>query len=379
MDTIFLFTKHLNDEGCFCLKLDSEGALSAPPAQRSFAEIQTLQNDCDTLVIETATNTSLLDLELSWLPERKARLAIPYALEDKLAQSVNELHFVFDKTHYQNNRYLIAVISKLRIHYIMQLLIEKDIDFSAITLDWFALKPQELCVSESTLLVHADDFKGALSGALAESYIKNHPISPPLLFSDSQIKHDPDLPISEENSCTWIAQRILKSKFMNLCQGEIQHGNKSDWIKKGYQLAGALFCLWLVSLAAVNTINLHMLNKKTAEVDEQIAVIYHEFFPDSKQVISPKFRITQLLKSSNNEDQTRFWFLLKQFSKVMKNDQITLEQLRYQNKTLSVTIVSSDFASLEKLENKLKQSQLNVKQTQASTREQQVVATLELT
>lgn len=166
---------------------------------------------------------------------------------------------------------------------------------------------------------------------------------------------------------------------MNLCQGEMQHGYKNDLLKKGYQLSIVLFCIWLLSLLVVNWIKLHQLNKETQKIDEQTAVIYHEFFPDAKQVISPKFRITQLLKSNNAEEQNRFWFLLNQFSKVMKNDHHTLEQLRYQNKTLSVTLVSTDFTSLEELENELKKLQLKVKQTQASTREQQVVATLELT
>jgi general secretion pathway protein L len=45
---------------------------------------------------------------------------------------------------------------------------------------------------------------------------------------------------------------------------------------------------------------------------------------------------------------------------------------------LSVTIDSADFANLEQLENELKSLHLKVKQTQASTHEQQVVATLEL-
>lgn len=378
MDTFFLFTKHLTQDGCFCLKLDANGVLTTPPAQRDFNEIQSLQEDCDTLVIETTTNVSLLSLELPWLPERKARVAIPYALEDKLAQSVDELHFAFDKARYQNNHYLIAVISKQRIHYIMQLLNEKNIEFTAITLDWFALEPEELCVTESTLLVNTSDFKGALSGELTESYLKQHSTYQPLLFTDSEITVADDSVKSQESSYFWIAQRLLKSKFLNLCQGDIQHGTSHDLIKKGYQIAGALCGLWLVSLIAVNGINLYFVNKETAKIDEQIATIYHEYFPGAKQVISPKFRINQLLKGNNSEEQNRFWYLLNQFSKVINSEQFTLEQLHYQNKTLSVTLVSPDFASLEQLENQLKQSQLKVKQTQASSREQQVVATLEL-
>ncbi|CAM2935722.1 general secretion pathway protein L [Legionella steigerwaltii] len=378
MNTLFLFAKHLNEAGCFCLKMNADGALIAPPAQRSFAEIKTLQTESNTLVIETCEQVSLLNLEFSWLPDRKARIAIPYALEEKLAQPVDELHFAFDKARYQNNQYLVTVISKQRIRYLMQFLREQGIEFSGITVDWFALEPQELCVCEATLLINTDDFKGALSGELAHIYLKGHPQHQPLLFEDSTIQDDSSLPKNQESSYTWIAQRILKAKLMNLCQGEMQYGNKANQLKKGYQIAGALFCVWLISLLVVNGIKLHLLNKDTQKIDAQIAVIYHEFFPDAKQVISPKFRITQLLKSNNAEEQNRFWFLLNQFSKVMKNDHNTLEQLRYQNKILSVTLVSTDFASLEELENALKKLQLKVKQTQASTREQQVVATLEL-
>ncbi|MBL7479123.1 type II secretion system protein GspL [Legionella bononiensis] len=378
MDKCFLFTQHLDDNGCFCLKISSDGVLSAPPAQRNFAEIKSLQNECTTLVVETSASASILELELPWLPERKARVAIPFALEEKLAQPVEELHFAFDKLRYQNNQYIITVISKTRIQFIMNLLDENAIDYEGITLDWFALSSQELISTESTLLVYQDDFKGALSGELAQNYLKKHPLDQVLLFQDSQLNTEASITKNSDFSYTWIAQKLLNSKPLNLCQGEMQHGNTSDWIKKGYQLAGILCCVWLVSLLLVNAISLYSLNKQNKQLDDQIATIYHEFFPDAKQVISPKFRISQLLGDNNSNSQTRFWFLLNQFAKAMNENHNTIEDLRYQNKTLSVTLVSADFANLEQLENKLKTMQLKVKQTQASTRDQQVVATLEL-
>ncbi|KTD11765.1 general secretion pathway protein L [Legionella gratiana] len=378
MDTLFLFTKHLDESECFCLKVDADGILTVPPAKRHFTEIKTLQKDCKTLVIETSEHASFFNLELSWLPERKARAAIPYALEDKLAQPVDELHFAFDRTRYQNNQYLITVISKQRIRHLMHVFHEHDIEFLGITLDWFALEPNELCFNEATLLINTDEFKGALKEELIDIYLKTHPDTQPLFFKDSPSVYS-DLPQKQESSYVWIAQRILKTKLMNLCQGEMQHGDKANLLRKKYLLTAGLFCFWLISLLLVNAIQLHSLNKQTQNIDDQIAVIYHEFFPNAKQIISPKFRITQLLKSDNSEEQNRFWFLINQFAKVMNNDRITLEQLRFQNKTLSVTLISTDFASLEELENELKKLQLKVKQTQASTHEQQVVATLELT
>jgi len=378
MDTCFLFTKYLSDEGCYSLKLSTTGELVSPPALRNFAELHDLQKEARTIVVETCENASLLELELPWLTERKARIAIPYALEDKVAQQVDDLHFAFDKNHYRNNKYLVTVISKQRLQLIMQWLDEHRLDFEAITLDWFALDELQLAISENVLLINNDDFKGCLSGDLARTYIKRHSLNQVLVFQDSSIPLTSESIKSSEHSFTWIAQGLLKRKPLNLCQGDMQHGNDSDWIIKGYQLAGALFAVWLFSLIMVNALALYSINKQTAKIDEQIATIYHQFFPEAKQVISPKFRIKQLLENNTADGQTHFWFVLNQFAKAVKDNPLTVEQLRYQNKTLSVTIVSADFASLEALEKTLKNLKLKVKQTQASTRNKQVVATLEL-
>lgn len=367
MDTCFLFTKYLDPEGCFCVKLNAEGQVSAPAAQYTFEQIRILQENCKTLVVETSENICLLNLELPWLPDRKARVAIPYALEDQLAQPIEELHFAFDKQRYQNKQYLVTVISKQRMQYIMQLLKEHGINYELISSDWFALNPEEIICAEGITLINNDDFKGTLAGDLALTYLKNHPQYTTLNFQEDQQFY------------VSIANKLLDTKPLNFCQGEMHHGTDADWIEKGYKWAGVLCCLWLLSLLFFNALDLYSLNKKTKEIDEQIAVIYHQFFPDAKQVISPKFRIGQLLGTNSSGSQTHFWFLLNQFAKGMENSTLNLDQLIYQNNALLVTVVSPDFQNLEALENKLKQNQVKVKQTQAATHDQHVVATLELT
>lgn len=378
MDTCFLFTRDLDDTGCTCLKLNQEGNILSLPVFQTFEQIRALQAECKTIIVEATENTTLLELELPWLSEMKARVAIPYALEDKLAQSLDELHFAFDKQRYHNKHYLVTVISKVRILFLMQKLSDEAIEYDMLTTDWFALAPNELVITGQVLLVNSVTFKGALTDDLALHYLKSNASTIALLFEDSA------LPISEpkanEHSYVWIAQSLLKSKPLNLCQGSMQHGNASDWIKKGYTLAAILGGIWLLSLLLVNGFSMYSLAKKTAALDKQIETIYHQFFPDAKQVISPKFRISQLLGSNDKtSNQARFWFLLNQFTKGMQGKTATIEQLRFQNKTLMVTIVSLDFASLETLETQLRNNQLNVKQTQASTRDKRVVATLEIT
>lgn len=378
MDTCFLFSAHLDDEGCLGLKISSDGTLSVAPQKMTFAEIRSHQKDSQTLIVESCIHTSILKIELPWLPDRKARAAIPYALEDKLAQHVEELHFAFDKKRYVNHHYQVTVIAKQRLRYIMTVLDKQGISFTQITLDWFALEPDELCISGETVLINQDDFQGALSGTLALNYLTQHPQYTPLLFQDSALQTE-DSPKQSEHSYVWIAKRLMHSKPLNLCQGSMAHGATSALIQKRYYLAGVLCLVWLVSIVSVNYIQLQLLNNKTTQVDQQIAQIYHQFFPDAKQVINPKFRITQLLGNNDASSQQRFWYLLNEFAKVSKNSAVHVEQLHYQNKTLSITVISPDFAHLEKIENQLKKAPITVKQTQASSHDQQVIATLELT
>lgn len=379
MDTCFLFTDYLDDSGCLSLKLSHTGEVITAPTQLGFKEIKELQQASTTILVESCAYVTLISLELPWLTERKARLAIPYALEDKLTQPVHELHFAFDKQYYQNNQYLIAVIAKERMRYIVQQMNEHHIEFERITIDWCALDKTQVCVSGANLLINADDFKGALSGSLAYTYLQQHPEAQSLLFKDSELKITNNVEHSNNYSYIWIAQKLLHLIPLNLSQGELQHNTGIDWVKRGYKLVLTTCAIWLISMLLVNAWQVHSLNKKTEAIDNQIALIYHQFFPDAKQVISPRFRISHLLKSKQEEHQNRFWFLLNEFAKTIKNSSITIEQMRYQNKILAVTVVSPDFAALQKLETNLKQAQLHVNQTQASTHDQQVIATLELT
>jgi len=96
-------------------------------------------------------------------------------------------------------------------------------------------------------------------------------------------------------------------------------------------------------------------------------------------VISPKFRISQLLHTGQvNQSATVLWQLLDKFEKAINPDEYTVEQLEFKRQVLSVTLKSRDFTILEKLEARLKKANVKVAQTQASTHDENVVATLEL-
>lgn len=386
MATCFLFTHSLTDEGCLSVCLDQQGEIISPLAVRNFSEIKSLQKNNQTICILPSILFSLHRLALPLLADKKARAALPFALEDKLAQNVTSLHFAFDRNHYEDGHYLIVVGDKIYLTDLLARLKEKEISLNSVTLDWFALEKQELAILESYLLVNNQEFQGALSDDLSELYLNKiiatsseHTL---FIFKDSNpamLTITKSIPtVTKDNAFVWLAQRLQNKKAINLCQGELEHQGTKSTTKRWYQAAIAMSIIWIISLLVTNGLKLYSLNKDTVAVDNQIATIYRKFFPQAQQVISPKFRISQLLKSNQSNVDSSFWFLLNTLSKAIKNNNAHIEQVRFQNQILLVTLNTKSFEELESLQTRLQKMNIKVRQTQASTEKEKVVGTLEL-
>lgn len=380
--TCILFVKQLDADGCLCVRLNKSGDIEAPLQKRNAHEIRELQKQAHTLVIVPTSMVSIQQLELPWLGERKAREAIPYALEELVAQPVSELHFVFDKAHYENGRYLIVVIDKQQLFNWTGLLDELDIDFDAVTIDWFALRAGEVVVAEHSVLINHNEFKGSLSPHLSQSYL-NRTLEPyqGFLFDDSSPDVHSDYLISMEGGFDlFVAKRLVNAPVLNLCQGEFRHDTHRESSRRWYFASAALFGAWLLCIVGMNALQLSRLNTEQALLDQKIAEVYHAFFPSATLVISPRFRIEQALKNDAAGQQGDFWYLLGKLASSIDGDSkhVVIDGVHYQNQALMVNLTSTDFASLEAFENRLKRAKLKVNQTQASSKDKHVAAILEL-
>lgn len=380
MATCFLFTQHGTEEQYLTLRLDEQGRLDAPLERRTVDAFKALQLNASTVVVLPTEQCSLHQVELPWLNDRKARAAIPYALEEQLAQSVTTVHIAFEPKYYVNNQYLVAVLDKPYLVDLMARLDDLGVDFDCITLDWFALQANEGCVSETSLLIRDELFQGALSAEPAALYLANRSNDFPIVaFKDS-------LPALNEASFTrldasfypWAASRIWKAPAFNLCQGACQHTHSKTSNTRWYQASLVLAGVWFLSVLVFNALMLHRLNSDIAVLDQKTTVIYHLFFPNAKQMISPKFRVTQLLNTANASQDAALWPLLDALAGAINDKQVTIERLHYQNKTLSVTLNGEDFAALEALQQRLQQAHHQVTQAEAVSHENRVHATLEL-
>lgn len=380
VDTCFVFMNSRESDTYPCLSLNPRGEIIAPLLARDASSLRDVQIKTKTIVVLSAQAFSLHYLELPKLSDKKARLAIPFALEENVAENVDESHFSFSRSHYSNGCYLVAVCSREYIQGIITKLDNDKVHFDSITLDWFALSEGEAAVLDAYLLVNDPPyFFGALSEALLSFYAKKQRKPSVYSFTDSKPTLCP--PHAEETGSSfylWLAKRLMNQPFLAINQGSFWQTPESKRIKHWYVATlvfgiASLFCFFLSQ-----GIMLYTLKKDLTQTDEQIARLYREFFPNAKQVISPRFRITQWLKSQKQDADEPFWRLLDQLSHVRNAKQIEILQARFQNQTLQIKLIASDFAGLETLEASLQQLAIHVKKSQASSKDGQVIATLEL-
>ncbi|MCX7090258.1 MAG: type II secretion system protein GspL [Legionellales bacterium] len=392
MLTCFLFIQNEDLAAILSMRMDMHGQVEYPLQVRTIEEIRALQENARTIIVFPSEWCGLYRVELPLLPDHKAREAIPYALEDHLAQEVSQVHIAFDKVHYQNGKYLVVVIDKQLMTEWMARLFSLNVDYDLITIDWFALNQGEGWVAEQSVVVDAPAFQGAISLDIWEN-------DTPVWAADVRwqvFAESPTRPAWAEalrratTRHTWLAERLYQTKNLNLCQGAFQHTTSQTQVKHWYQWAGILAVVWFVSFIGIH-LGLYLLTThQSQKLDQQIAKSYRVFFPGAQQVISPKIRIMQLLKKNQLGNNAAFWSLIEKFSLALVQTKPGLahpstlkltsavQTLQFQNQVLTVMFHCDDFATLEAIEAFLQKKQVHVHQVSAATENEKIVAKLEL-
>lgn len=371
--TCFLFLSGPHPETYHSLLLEN-GAVIAPLAYREKADFEQLQAQAKTYVVLPATLATLYHLALPRLSEKKAATAIAFSLEEKLAQPLSDVHLAW-QYDFASQSYTVIVMDKHLLKTYLDSLEEAEIQVDVLTLDACALMLSE-AIDMTNLLLYTDGFHGAIPHPLLPLY--QDLLKDITCLAEPETRIPPSLQL-ESIPCayTWIAKRLLNTNAPNLCQGEFAKAYRLPKERKLYMILGGLVLAWLVTLFLYQGISLYKLHHQIRSVDEKIAVIYKQFFPSAHQIISPRFRIEQLLKHGNKN--TTMWLLLDKLAEASPQASYTLEKVEFKPNKLTLSLKLQDFKQLETLSTKLHQTGIHVKQTQASQEAKHIQVQLELT
>lgn len=368
MAKCFIYYEKLDANSLLCMSVADSGDTIKPLAYYSFDDASKIAHAALTYVILPTNLCTIHKVALPKLPNAKARQAIPYALEEDLAENIDNLHFAYDHNFYKNGEYLVVVINKQILKEITEFFQSAHIKPKVMTIDWFALTEDEAIAVDNGYLINCHDFNGFLPISLGRDYVKDADF----------VKLAKDNYSLKENFAAFVASRLIGRDFLNLLTGDFANNEVTKNTRKWYQLSAAILICFVIFWGIGKGVILYKLNSELAHFDANIAKIYYKFFPNASQVISPRFRVSQLLKDGDTGFSGSYWQLIDLLSKSVNKINASVTNINYQNNKLQLTIKIQDFDKLESFTKSLHKESLKVKQLSAVSEKEQVVATLEV-
>ena len=301
--------------------------------------------------------------------------AIPFALEDDLAEDIEDLHFAVGPRD-QDGDHSVLVISKAKLDFLINVLSSVNIFPDIITADIFGLKWTEkqwiACIDEQQVTARTGpasgfgcevgDFKDFIQIASSGKNEKpeiieiyRHPDEDIL-----DITQVPNIYIHDSWDPIFHVQGFQYDKCINLLQGTYAKADKQHKTIRPWKIAAGLAAIWFVlSMAQISIENwkLNQINKKlVADIEQVLRRTFPEIknIPEGSARVLMEQRLKQLTSSGENGKNADFLKLLHHAGYELNKDSNTsINGMLYKSDALTIDINARDIQVLEGVKNKL--------------------------
>jgi general secretion pathway protein L len=324
----------------------------------------------------------------------KAARAVPFALEDKLAGDVDELHFALGARQ-RDGSFPVAVIAHQRMQRLVALLDEANLQPHAIVPAPLLL-PQPPSLSEPNLdatqagdsvaavttwvmttdgiqvELRSGEFSGfgcdaELLGALLPLALKEAGEAAPshlrLLTDDEGRAALPPLRIELDEQAIASPLEAFASQLggkppIDLQQGDYSRRQQAGKLWKPWKLTAALAAGWLLVAAVGSFIELRVLETESARLDTQMAELLQDTFPDVKRVVNPQSQMRARLKTLRGGGGSGdFIGSMAEVARALGEARnTTLQSVAFRSGRLELDLEADQLATLDKLKQSLEKN-----------------------
>ena len=392
------------------------GNLAEAAAQAVGARVSVLVPGADVL---------LAQVELPAMKAQRLAKAVPYALEEQLAEDVDALHVAIGQQDKQG-RVSNAVVSRSRLEAWLEQLKAVGLHADVMTPEMFGVHWEQHDAAEQghwSMLIDAERGllrTGAQTGlafdinnlsAVMQASIddagENLPATLGVIIcgdddsgsgfnsgfemSDAYQNLskmcaaqniDLSLDVRAETCGVTLAQSFDEQHAINLLQGDYSRKQQFEKMLRPWRPALILLGLWLVMQLSLFVVEYSRLSTSSSELKEQIEAVYRDAFPQSRNIVNPKVQMQRGLEKlrGGGGQNEGLLVLLAQAGAVFKDtDGMKLRTLRFKSNKLDVDVEMPDLQSLDKLKQRLSdEAKLQVEIVSASSREGKVESRLTL-
>jgi len=353
---------HSNPEYALLGKKQVEGRYT--PGE--WDKVRSLAKGRRVVVLLPNSDVVLTSVNIPSKNKKQLHQAIPFALEDTLAEDIEDLHFAIHQDATLSDSY-VAIINRERLDLAISLLRKKGITPYTILPQllaqsrpdkaWSVIQQPADLNGNHPVTVRLNDFNGfscdqnLLDVFLTEQLEKSAPES---IATNIEAKELPDalqdLPLTAIDPAIVRYQSIEKALPLNLLTGFVSHKSKSNFNWKAWRppliLASLVGATWLGILAWQN----NALQHQKVQLNKTIEDVFISTFPGSRLVDAPQQMASKLaqLKKGITETVDSPLPLISDISPLLKKyKDLTLKEIRYQENELLLVIQAPNLTRLE--------------------------------
>jgi len=420
-ETLLLHYDPDNPETASWLLCNTQGEPITKVSSGTLADVLPIANAHHVVVLLDSHCLHNNQLQLPTQNQQKMLRAVPYALEDFIAEDVEDLHFVItaDKTH---NRTAVTGIRKDTLQMIIDTLGEAGLTVDTIIPDalcmaaddtqWVILKYKDNCYFQHGRY-SGNIFNTELIPYVLQQNLRHHTPEKILLFSNSeddqaqlftsniqQIVTDNRqnsaaeetgdtqdieiIPLRYNNHPLVIFCGFYKQALpLNLRRGVFKSRRKNSTYWPYWRLTAVLSVIWLLLHLGLTAFWYNRLKQQNTAMHIQIRQIYEKTFPASTRIVNLRAQTEQKLKTLRNSgksEQGLLYLLSESFGILSHSDKnITLQSLDYRNNRMDVGLVSTNLQAIENLNKRLNNSPvINAQITSSSSEKNRVKGILRI-
>ncbi len=347
-------------------------------------------------VLVPACDVSLKRLHVPAKSKKAMQLAVPYMLEDDLAQEVEQLFFAYAELKHADNadNCFVAIVEREQMRQWRLWLSEAGIETKHMIPDVLLMPDAEshwqaIQLQQQVLLRQGVWQGSAIDDSLwtsisqtwpndADLHIDAYSALPPTNEAVTLNAQPEELPLA-------LLARQIEQQSFNLLQGEFKVKSARSPALKIWAWAAGFALVALLVNVVLKSVTLMQINQQQSAVEQQIIAQYKKTFPDTKRVRISTIRSQlkrKMAEVGGTSSDAEFLALLAQvepaFAKVpsLKPDSLKFDRKRNE---LRVQASAKGYQQFEQFKQLLEAQQLSVSQGAQNNQGDKVVGSLSIT
>ncbi|MBX2836489.1 MAG: hypothetical protein KTR35_06525 [Gammaproteobacteria bacterium] len=351
---------------------DERGALAAPVSTGTLeAAADAVQGHRSTLVLP-GNEVLLAEATVPGGNAGRALQAVPFVLEEQLADDVETLHFALGGKG-KEDQYPVAVVGKDTMDTVTEQCVAAGLRPGAIVPETLALPKFDAdaagevswtaLVDDTDTVVRLNGYKGFatdvdMAGFMldgAQHDLPEESSASLVVYKTDAAAELPSVPRVDietrqcENRLSLYASGLANSPSINLLQGSYSPKTQFDKFWKPWRWTGVLLLLLCGVFLVGKWFDYFALTKQEAELDGHIARVFNEALPGAKMV-RPKSQITAALKNIGGNTGATFISSLHQIADaVAKQPKTDITSISFRNGRFDIDLTTDALPTLDLL------------------------------